>query len=98
MTKKIIQKSLFNHYPQANSNKQQNQETKESSKEEFNNSRNQEILNSRTNKKEDWKKVNFRIKESLHSDLKIYAVKNNIRLEDLFNDIIEEYLNKRGAN
>jgi predicted HicB family RNase H-like nuclease len=82
MTKKIInEKSLFNHYPKAID---QNQEIK--------NTLNQEIKNEQQGNKSDWKKVNFRIKEDLHEALKIQAVKNKMNLEDLFSQIIEEYL------
>lgn len=84
MTKKIInEKSLFNHYPKTT---EQNQEIKNTS--------NQEIKNDIQGNKSDWKKVNFRIKEDLHEALKIQAVKNKMKLEDLFNQIIEDYLNK----
>jgi predicted HicB family RNase H-like nuclease len=84
MTKKIInEKSLFNHYPQANKPIQ-----------EIKNTSNQEIKNDIQGNKSDWKKVNFRIKEDLHEALKIQAVKNKMKLEDLFNQIIEDYLSK----
>lgn len=94
MTKQIIKKGLFNHYPQTNNDNKLDQEIKKSRIEEKKNSLNQEFKNSRNNK-ENWKKINIRIREDLSEAIKIQAIKNKMKIEDLYNQILEEYITKK---
>ncbi len=57
-------------------------------KQDFKKSRNLE------NNKSNWKKVNIRMAEEKFDALKIYAVLNKIKLEDLFDNIISDFIKK----
>jgi len=46
--------------------------------------------------KSEWKRTTIRINEEYDHILRVEAVKNKMKLEDLFNDMIEEYLKQKG--
>ena len=92
MTKKIItKKGLFNHYVPAQNklSKEGNTITSENTSiHKINNSKNLE------QNKSTWKKVNIRMNEENYNTLKIHAILNKTKLEDLFDQIISDFISK----
>ena len=90
MTKKILnKKGLFNHYIHNQNNnelskKEKTQATLDSS-----------IQNSNNPKKANWKKVNIRMTIENYNAIKIHAILNNLKLEDLFDQVISDFINKK---
>jgi len=95
MTKKIInKKGLFNHYVsnQDNLSKEEKVKTSENTSiQKLNNSNNLE------QNKSAWKKVNIRMNEENYSTLKIHAILNKTKLEDLFDQIISDFISKKDS-
>ncbi|MDP8200593.1 MAG: hypothetical protein P9M11_00460 [Candidatus Tenebribacter burtonii] len=93
MTKKIInKKGLFNHYVpnQDNLSKEEKVKTSENTSiQKLNNSKNLE------QNKSAWKKVNIRMNEENYNTLKIHAILNKTKLEDLFDQIISDFISKK---
>lgn len=95
MTKKILnKKGLFNHYIHNQNqneltNGEKTQEAYDSSIQKTNN------LKDHIPKKATWKKVNIRMTEENYNAIKIHAILNNYKLEDLFDQIISDFINKK---
>ncbi len=104
MSKKTLnKKELFGHY--VTDDKKENneiQEIKNSRNQEFKKSRNLEIKNSRIQEKTNfkkidktsWKKINFRINPNYFQAIKLQALLTKTKTEDLFDEIISDYLKK----